>query len=200
MYFSGYNIDDIRNKILLIADPNSGYTQEDFDKEFNATIVTSDSNSSINSFAIKLKYENKSDNPDPEYATSGSSGFDIRANIGSTVLVIKPNEYKLVKTGLYFEIPKNMEITIRSRSGLAYKHGIAVLNGIGTIDSDYRGEIGVLLINHGKEDFVIHHGDRIAQGVVAPVMAKNIINLIKVDKISLDTTRNDGGFGSTGIK
>jgi dUTP pyrophosphatase len=199
MYFSGYDIDAIRHKILLIADPNSGYTQEDFDKEFNPTLVSDNDSSSIASFKITFNYSNKSDNPDPEYATSGSSGFDIRANLSESI-VIKPTEYKLIKTGLYFEIPENMEITIRSRSGLAFKHGVVVLNGIGTIDSDYRGEIGVLLINHGKDDFTIHNGDRIAQAVLSNVISKRHISFNKVAEISNNTERSSGGYGSTGIK
>ena len=148
---------------------------------------------------LKLKFSNKSSNQDPDYATNGASGFDLRANLDAPI-VIKPSEYKLIKTGLYFEIPEHMEITIRSRSGLAYKHGIAVLNGIGTIDSDYRGELGVLLINHGKEDFTIQHGDRIAQGVLSSVIGKSLIIFVKVDEISDNTERSTGGYGSTGTK
>jgi dUTP pyrophosphatase len=186
-------LDKMREKVLLLADLESGYTQEDFDKEFN-TINVDDY-----SHKIKLAFKNESNNPDPEYATAGSSGFDLRANLESPI-VLESGEYKLIKTGLYFEIPNNMEITIRSRSGLAYKHGIAVLNGIGTIDSDYTGEIGVLLINHGKENFIIEHGDRIAQGVLSSVIGKNLINLKKIDNINENTERGSGGFGSSGVK
>ncbi len=189
-----FDLDEMKAKVLLIADPNSCYTQEDFNKEFGGTML-----SNSDSFKIKFNFANKSSNPDPEYATSGSSGFDIRASL-DTPMVIKPSEYKLIKTGLYFEIPEHMEITIRSRSGLAYKHGIAVLNGIGTIDSDYKGEIGVLLINHGKEDFIIQHGDRIAQGVLSSVISKSLMNFNKVDEISDNTKRSSGGYGSTGTK
>lgn len=185
-------LDKMREKVLLLADLESGYTQEDFDKEFN-TINVDDYQ-----HKIKLAFKNESNNPDPEYATAGSSGFDLRANLESPI-VLESGEYKLIKTGLYFEIPNNMEITIRSRSGLAYKHGIAVLNGIGTIDSDYTGEIGVLLINHGKENFIIEHGDRIAQGVLSSVIGKNLINLKKIDNINENTERGSGGFGSTGL-
>jgi dUTP pyrophosphatase len=185
----------MRERILEIGDPNSDYSQEDFDKEFanvNNSFITNP-----DAFKIKVAFTNKSTNPDPAYATAGSSGFDLRANL-SEPIVLKPSEYGLIKTGLYFEIPEHMEITIRSRSGLAYKHGVVVLNGIGTIDSDYRGEIGVLLINHGREDFIIQHGDRIAQGIIATVSAKNIINLARVAEISNNTERGTGGFGSTG--
>ena len=95
---------------------------------------------------IDFKFVNNSTNQNPEYATDGSSGFDLRANLSESVS-IESGKYKLIKTGLFFNIPDNMEITIRSRSGLAYKHGVCVLNGIGTIDSDYIGEIGVTSIN-----------------------------------------------------
>jgi dUTP pyrophosphatase len=150
-------------------------------------------------FKLSLDFVNKSNNPNPEYATEGSSGFDLRANLTESI-TIKTGERVLVPTGLYFDIPRNMEITIRSRSGLAYKHGIAVLNGIGTIDSDYTGEIGVLLINHGKNDFIIEHGDRIAQGVLTTVASKSVINLTQVDEIKSNTERSSGGYGSTGVK
>ena len=188
------NIDDMKNKALLVMDSDSGYTLEDFDNEFCGTQQETPEFNKIG-----LSFVNESNNPDPEYATDGSSGFDLRASLDGLV-IIKPSEYRLIKTGLYFEIPEHMEITIRSRSGLAYKHGVAVLNGIGTIDSDYRGEIGVLLINHGKEDFIINHGDRIAQAVVSSVLAKNVINLKKVNIIDKNTDRGSGGFGSTGLK
>lgn len=191
------SLDEMRNKALLILDPDSGYTQDDFIKEFNKNY--SDEHSfDNNQYKLSLEFVNESNNPDPEYATDGSSGFDLRANLSET-LVIKSGEYKLIKTGLYFNIPDNFEIQVRSRSGLAYKHGVCVLNGIGTIDSDYTGEIGVLLINHGKEDFIINHGDRIAQGVLVSVTAKNIVNLNKVNNINTNTERGSGGFGSTGV-
>ncbi|EJF06354.1 deoxyuridine 5'-triphosphate nucleotidohydrolase Dut [Thiovulum sp. ES] len=127
----------------------------------------------------------------PEYKTAGSSGFDFSSVEN---LVLKKGETALVKTGLSFEIPENLEIQVRPRSGLALKHGITVLNSPGTIDSDYRGEIQVILINHGKEDFQISVGDRIAQGVVARVEK---VNLQITDEVS-QTERGSGGFGSTG--
>lgn len=149
--------------------------------------------------SYNINFKNESTNPDPEYATSGSSGFDLRANLEEEV-IIKSGDYKLIKTGIFFDIPDNMEITIRSRSGLAYKYGVCVLNGIGTIDSDYTGEISVLLINHGKEDFIINNGDRIAQGVLSSVISKNLINLTKCSEIIKKTSRGTGGYGSTGFK
>jgi dUTP pyrophosphatase len=193
-----FDLETMKAKALLVADPNSGYTQKDFNEEFGGTGGINVSADQDN-YKLKLKFSNKSSNQDPEYATDGASGFDLRANL-DTPMVIKPSEYKLIKTGLYFEIPEHMEITIRSRSGLAYKHGIAVLNGIGTIDSDYRGELGVLLINHGKEEFTIQHGDRIAQGVLSSVIGKSLINFVKVGEISDNTERSTGGYGSTGTK
>jgi len=188
------NLDEMRAKALLILDPDSGYSQEDFIEEFNKDYSLDD-----NQYKFNFDFVNESNNPDPEYATAGSSGFDLRANLTET-LVIKSGEYMLIKTGLYFNIPDNFEIQVRSRSGLAYKHGVCVLNGIGTIDSDYTGEIGVLLINHGKEDFTINNGDRIAQAVISSVTGKNLINLNRVNNINTDTERGSGGFGSTGIQ
>lgn len=192
-----FNLEYMQQRILEVADPNNPYSQKDFDNEFNN--ISSTIKVDEDYWKCKMFFVNKSKNQDPEYATEGSSGFDLRADL-TEPLTIKPNEYKLIKTGLYFEIPEHMEITIRSRSGLAYKHGVAVLNGIGTIDSDYRGEIGVLLINHGKEDFVIEQGDRIAQGVLSSVIGKSLVKFIKVDEISDNTTRSSGGYGSTGYK
>ena len=189
-----YDLQKMKARALEIVDPSSPYTQEDFNKEFGGTLEYEQ-----DYFKLKFQFVNKSNNPDPEYATNGSSGFDLRANLEEPVS-IKSGEYKLIKTGLYFEIPNNMEITVRSRSGLAYKHGISVLNGIGTIDSDYKGEIGVLLINHGKEDFIINNGDRIAQGVLSSVIGKNLIKFDKVSEISNNSERSTGGYGSTGVK
>ncbi|ERT65140.1 dUTP diphosphatase [Peptoniphilus sp. BV3AC2] len=143
---------------------------------------------------MKLKIINKSKNENPSYATSGASGMDLRANLDED-LVIKSGEIELVPTGIFVEIPEGYEGQVRARSGLALKYGISLPNGIGTIDSDYRGELKVILINHGKEDFVIKNGDRIAQ-----------IVFIKYEKAELeivesleDTERSEGGFGSTGV-
>lgn len=143
---------------------------------------------------MKLKIINKSKNENPSYATNGASGMDLRANLDED-LVIKSGEIELVPTGIFVEIPEGYEGQVRARSGLALKYGISLPNGIGTIDSDYRGELKVILINHGKEDFVIKNGDRIAQ-----------IVFIKYEKAELeivesleDTERSEGGFGSTGV-
>jgi len=128
----------------------------------------------------------------PAYQSEEAAGFDLHS---IEDVVINPGERKLIGTGLAFEIEKGYEVQIRPRSGLAFKHGITVLNSPGTIDSDYRGEIKVLLINLGNEKFEIKKGDRIAQAVIAPVIQAEII---EVDSLS-DTKRGAGGFGSTGV-
>lgn len=129
----------------------------------------------------------------PEYKTKGAAGCDVCAFLDSPI-VLKPMERAMVPTGLFFEIPEGYEIQVRPRSGLAAKNGITCLNTPGTIDSDYRGEVKVILINLGNEDFKIENGDRIAQLVVAPVTQGKFI---ETDSIS-DTERGSGGFGSTG--
>lgn len=129
----------------------------------------------------------------PEYQTEGSAGADICACLCQPVC-LKSGEIEAVPTGLFFEIPVGFEVQIRPRSGLALKNGITCLNTPGTIDSDYRGEIKVILINHGKEDFIINHGDRIAQMVFAPVLHASFE---QTDTLRA-TKRSDGGFGSTG--
>jgi len=127
----------------------------------------------------------------PVYKTKGSAGADL-----SSVedVVIKPGQYALVKTGLAVELPEGWEMQIRPRSGLAFKHGVTVLNAPGTIDSDYRGEIGVLLINHGRKRFRVEVGDRIAQAV----LAGPLYTTYKEEDDLTTSTRGDGGFGSTG--
>lgn len=129
----------------------------------------------------------------PEYQTEGSAGADIHACLESP-LCMKPGDICAVPTGLFFEIPQGYEVQIRPRSGLAIKNGITCLNTPGTIDSDYRGEIKIILVNHGKNDFIIQHGDRIAQMVAAPVLQ---VKFTQVEQLSV-TKRSSGGFGSTG--
>lgn len=192
MFDSNY-LENIRKRILDVADASNPYSQEDFDVEFSREIKTDFTK-------MELKFVNKSNNEDPQYATVGSSGFDLRANLseeGGSVTINAGKRY-IVPTGLFFEIPENFEIQVRPRSGLAAKNGVTVLNTPGTIDSDYRGEIKVILINLGDEEFVINHGDRIAQAVFAPVYAKNVLNLKKVNEINTNTERGEGRFGSTG--
>ncbi len=187
-----FDMELMRQRILELNDPNNPYTQSDFDKEFDGRELNG-----MSDMKLSLFFKNESTNPDPEYATAGSSGFDLRANLKEEV-ILNPNEIAMIPTGLFFEIPDNFEIQVRPRSGLAVKYGVTVLNTPGTVDADYRGEIKVILINHSKGSFVINHGDRIAQGVLAAVTAKNYINLIKVNNISDNTERGTGGFGSTG--
>jgi dUTP pyrophosphatase len=189
-----YNVEEMRKKLLDTFDSNSGYTMDDFNKEFNSQIPLS----VAEQFKFKINFKNESTNPDPEYATAGSSGFDLRANLEDTPMKIYQGERAMVPTGLFFELPENFEIQVRPRSGLAAKNGVTVLNTPGTVDADYRGENKVILINLGEQPFEIFHGDRIAQGVVASVTAKNIIKLKRVTEISENTERGTGGFGSTG--
>ena len=108
--------------------------------------------------------------------------------------------FSIISQLLYFDIPENFEIQVRSRSGLAKNYGVAVLNSPGTVDSDYRGECGVILINHGNMDFEIKHGDRVAQAVIVPVLTSRVVNLNQVEKISENATRGVKGFGSTGLQ
>ena len=130
----------------------------------------------------------------PHYETAGSAGADIRACLTEEV-TIRPGEHVLIPTGLFPEIPEGFEIQVRPRSGLAFKRGITVLNTPGTVDSDYRGEICVNLINLGTDDYVVSSGDRIAQIVVSPVYR---FSFIEADTLT-ETVRGEGGFGSTGV-
>ena len=143
---------------------------------------------------MKVKVINKSKHRLPEYATSGSSGFDFKADIDEP-WILHPGETLLVPTGLIFAVPKGYELQVRARSGLALKHNIGLMNGIGTIDSDFRSPVGIILHNYGTENFVINPGDRIAQAVL------NKVEKIEWDEVStLDNTdRGENGFGSTGI-
>ena len=129
----------------------------------------------------------------PSPKTSGASGLDLRANIDQAI-VLKPLERVLIPTGLRIAIPDGHEGQVRARSGLALKHGITLANGLGTIDSDYRGEIGVILINLGEEDYIIDRGDRIAQLII---IRYETIKLKQVEYLD-ETERGDGGFGHTG--
>lgn len=137
----------------------------------------------------------------PEYASAGSAGFDLRAFIpDEAAIVLKANGGRAkIPTGLKFVIPQGYEVQIRPRSGLAFKHGISLTNTPGTIDSDYRGEIQILMINHGNEDFVVNHDERVAQAVIAPVWQANFLE-IKEMPDEANNQRGTGGFGSTGTK
>jgi dUTP pyrophosphatase len=142
---------------------------------------------------MNVKIINKGTCPLPSYETIGAAGMDVRANLSASVCVA-PGERMLVPTGLYLEIPAGLECQVRPRSGLALKKGITVLNTPGTIDSDYRGEVGVILINLSNENFTIEPNDRIAQLVFCPVIQ---VTLIETDALE-SSDRGTGGFGSTG--
>lgn len=142
---------------------------------------------------MQIKIINKSVHPLPNYETIASAGMDIRANISENI-ILKPLERTIVKTGLFIELPLGFEAQVRPRSGLAAKFGVTVLNSPGTIDADYRGEIGVILINLSNENFEIKNGERIAQIVIAK---HEQAQWIETDNLS-ETDRGAGGFGSTG--
>lgn len=144
---------------------------------------------------MKIKIINKSKHQLPEYATPSSAGLDIRANINEPI-TLAPFERALVKTGLFIALPIGYEAQVRPRSGLALKHGITVLNTPGTIDSDYRGEIGVVLINFSKENFIINDGERIAQLVIAKHEQAELVEVEELD----ETERGDGAYGHSGTK
>lgn len=142
-----------------------------------------------------LKIVNKSNNPLPKYETVLSAGMDLRAFVTESI-VLKPMQRALIPTGLYMELEEGFEAQIRPRSGLAFKHGITVLNSPGTIDADYRGELKVLLINLSNEDFEINSGERIAQMIIAK---HDKVTIEEVEELS-STERGEGGFGHTGRK
>ena len=143
--------------------------------------------------ALHIKVINESNHPLPEYATEHSAGLDLKANLKEAV-VLKPLQRQLISTGLFMQLPVGFEAQIRPRSGLAFKHGITVLNTPGTIDADYRGEIKVLLVNLSNDDFTINDGERIAQMVVAKHEQIEWYAVTELD----DSKRGAGGFGSTG--
>ena len=144
---------------------------------------------------MKIRIINQSQHELPTYGSKASAGVDLRANIEKSIRV-GSLEKVVVPTGLFIEIPIGYEAQVRPRSGLAFKHGITVLNSPGTIDADYRGQLGVVLINHGIDDFHINHGDRIAQIIFAP-----IVQAVWKQVTDLDVSSRDvNGFGSTGIK
>jgi len=131
----------------------------------------------------------------PAYETPGAAGADLRANLPQGALTLAPGERALIPTGLRLAIPQGYEVQVRPRSGLALRHGISLPNSPGTIDSDYRGTLGVILLNGGAEPFEVTHGMRIAQMVVAPVLQASFAEVTELD----ETPRGSGGFGSTGV-
>ena len=138
---------------------------------------------------------NKSAHALPSYETIASAGMDLRANIAASI-TLKPLERALVKTGLFIALPLGYEAQVRPRSGLAFKNGITVLNSPGTIDADYRGEIGVILVNLSNQDFIVQNGERIAQLIIAKHERAEWIEVLELT----ETSRGEGGFGSTGVK
>ena len=144
---------------------------------------------------MKIKVVNKSKHPLPHYATSQSAGMDLRANLDKPI-TLKPLDRTLIKTGVFMELPIGYEAQVRPRSGLAFKNGVTVLNTPGTIDADYRGEVGVILVNLSNEDFVVEDGERVAQMVIAKHEQPS---WEEVEEL-IETERGDGGFGSTGVK
>lgn len=146
-----------------------------------------------------LRFLRLADNPDlplPEYATQGAAGFDFRACVPADAPVtIPPGGRALISSGFAVAVPPGWELQVRPRSGLAVKHGVTVVNAPGTVDSDYRGTVGICLINHGAEPFVVNRGDRIAQGVVATAAQASMVEVESLD----ETERGAGGFGSTGV-
>jgi dUTP pyrophosphatase len=200
--------DNINEKLSKAIDPTDSYTLDDFDEEFgnvNHTLDTTLGSGAVTTPKYEIKIKNTSKNETPKYETNGAAGFDFRANLPNEgeVIIIGPsgsgNNVAMVPTGLHFQLPPIMELQVRPRSGLAAKKSITVLNSPGTVDSDYRGEVKVILINHGTEDFVVSNGDRIAQGVISSIFNMDYINLNQVDELD-ETERGSGGFGSTGIK
>ena len=144
---------------------------------------------------VKIKVINKGHQPLPQYATPQSAGMDLRANLTESI-VLKPLERCLVPTGLFIALPEGYEAQVRPRSGLALKKGITVLNAPGTIDADYRGEVGVLLVNLSQEEFVVNDGERVAQMVIARHETADFVEVAELD----ETDRGAGGYGHTGVK
>lgn len=149
-------------------------------------------------YRLVVKILNKSTNENPAYAKTGDSGFDLRANLPDGPVVIPAGKVEAIPTGLHFEVPYNFELQVRSRSGLALKNGVMVLNSPGTVDSGYRGEVKAIIFNTGAYgDFIVNHGDRICQGVVCPV-----IHNVKLDLVEelTESERGEDGFGSTKVQ
>ena len=144
---------------------------------------------------MKIKVVNKGHQPLPQYATPQSAGMDLRANLEEPI-TLKPLERRLIPTGLHIALPAGYEAQVRSRSGLALKKGITVLNSPGTIDADYRGEIGVLLINLSQDDFIVNDGERVAQMIIARHEQGEFVEVEVLD----ETERGEGGYGHTGVK
>lgn len=205
--------DEIRFLTGKISDSNNGvrFANREIMKIYGKIGTISDGNKS-------LRFANHSPHEDPFYTKKSDSGFDIRAWISpkqpttpeteirfseeekKNHIVLKPFTPTLIHTGLYFELPKGVEMQVRTRSGCALKQGLIVLNCPGTVDQNYRGEVCVIAYNSTTEDIIIYDGDRIAQGVLCNVINEPLVKFVKVDNVSKDTDRGDGGFGHTGVK
>lgn len=144
---------------------------------------------------VKIQVVNRGHQQLPAYATAQSAGMDLRANLAEPI-VLHPLERRLIPTGLHIALPEGYEAQVRPRSGLALKHGLTVLNSPGTIDADYRGEIGVVLVNLSQDDFVVNDGERIAQLVIARYEQATLVTAETLD----ETERGEGGYGHTGVK
>jgi dUTP pyrophosphatase len=144
---------------------------------------------------VKIQVVNRGHQQLPAYATAQSAGMDLRANLAEPI-VLHPLERRLIPTGLHIALPEGYEAQVRPRSGLALKHGLTVLNSPGTIDADYRGEIGVVLVNLSQDDFVVNDGERIAQLVIARYEQATLVTVETLD----ETERGEGGYGHTGVK
>ena len=155
-------------------------------------------NAAIEDVKVRVNFKNTSPNPDPSHKYLDDSGMDLRANLENP-MEIPPWERAMIPTGLYFELPESYEIQVRPRSGLAANHGITVLNTPGTVDRGFNGQIVVILINLSNQPFKVNNGDRIAQAVISPVISGRWCKLIRKNTLS-NTSRGDGGFGSTGIE
>lgn len=145
---------------------------------------------------ISVRIVNKSHHPLPAYSTQDSAGMDVRAYLPNGPIVLKPMERRLIPTGLHIELPQGYECQIRPRSGLALKHGLTIVNSPGTIDADYRGEIGVILMNLSQDEFVVNDGERICQMVVKEYTR---VEWVQTESLS-SSERGEGGFGHTGVK
>jgi len=182
----------------LSDETNSDALFKEINSVLNSLSTDIQNETTKNTISVTLKFINMSNNPDPEFVHKGDSGFDLRAFLDAEV-EIPAGRVLMVPTGLYFEVNKGLEIQVRSRSGLAAKNNIMVLNSPGTVDSFYRGEIKIILANFGTFPFTVKNGDRIAQAVVCPVYGEGNLIIKKVEKLS-ETIRNSDGFGSSGIQ
>jgi dUTP pyrophosphatase len=183
------NVNDIDTSNPEAMLESMGINMEEMEKHFL------EMNNHIEFEKIPLQYVNESENKNPEYAYESDSGFDLRS---TEDIWIQANDRKLIPTGLRFDIPEGYEIQVRSKSGLALKQGLMVLNSPGTVDSGYQGEVKVIMFNTTNERIKIEKGQKIAQAVLCPVMCGMWVNLVKVEEIG-EKDRNDKGFGSTGL-